>query len=419
MSIGYACILLGREDTKMSRCLLKNATEDRLRSITQANLAALSNIIDYNIENNIMLYRISSDIIPFATHQVNNIEWWEDYYDILNAIGVKIKNSGMRVSVHPGQYTVINSPDGDVVKRAIEELKYHNRLLECMGLDNTHKLILHVGGVYGDKNLAMDRFQNNFYKLPQEVKERLVIENDERNYNIGEVLGLSYNTGIPVVLDTLHHSINADDNRGLYDWIRICSSTWHNEDGRQKIHYSQQDRDGRSGYHSKTIDTAEFIKFYNGLVDNGLDDVDIMLEVKDKNLSALKCINLTSLSIPKKVLEEEWARYKYLVLSFSHRKYNDIREILKQDSISPMRFYAEIDEAIKMPEDMGAQKNAALHIWGYFKDIATDTEKREFFKRLEKYMEGGSVDSLKRYLYRLAKKYNEEYLMNSYYFFVH
>lgn len=94
MSIGYACLTVGVSNTGLSRCILRNATEGKLSAITLSNLAALNAMLDYNIENGIMLYRISSDIIPFGSHPINQLLWWEDYMDILKSIGHKITKAG-------------------------------------------------------------------------------------------------------------------------------------------------------------------------------------------------------------------------------------------------------------------------------------------------------------------------------------
>ena len=114
----------------------------------------------------------------------------------------------MRVSFHPGQYTVLNSPDEDVVARAILDLEYHAKMLECMGFGNEHKIVLHVGGIYGDKAAALERFTTNFKRLPEAVQNRLIIENDDCLYNIEDVLGLAFRLHIPAVYDNLNLAIN-------------------------------------------------------------------------------------------------------------------------------------------------------------------------------------------------------------------
>ncbi len=287
MAIGYACLTIGVPGTDLSRCILRNASEENLKRITEKNLSALEAMLHYNIENNIKLFRISSDIIPFGSHPVNQLPWWELYEKKLLELGHKIAKAGIRVSMHPGQYTVLNSPNYTVVENAINDLEYHNRFLSSLDAGKECKLILHVGGVYGDKAKAMDAFLLHYHKLKDGVRRRLVIENDDRNYNIEDVLQISAKTGAPVVFDNLHHLINPPDFiMSDAEWIKVCGNTWTKEDGVQKIHYSQQKETGRPGSHSDTINIKDFAKYYSQLPYKNLD---IMLEVKDKNISAVKC----------------------------------------------------------------------------------------------------------------------------------
>ena len=293
MSIGYACIVIGVPGLSLKSCTLKYATEEKLRHISLHNLWVLSDVIDYNTSNGIMLFRISSDIIPFGSHPANRQEWWKNYCELLSAIGSKIKNSGIRVSMHPGQYTILNSPDSDVAGRSVIDLLYHARFLDALGLDSSHKIILHIGGAYGDKEQSAIRFIQNCRSLPDMIRNRLVLENDEKCYNIADVLAIANEVSLPVVFDNLHHAMNtpvpalfkpvrareasfASANEPVLtrlkptgnmeapldplnsnvetaphpagshaeasaaEWIGRCRSTWKPRDGRQKIHYAQQ-----------------------------------------------------------------------------------------------------------------------------------------------------------------------------------
>lgn len=288
MAIGYACLTAGIKNTKLSGCILKNATEEKLRCIILKNMEALNHIIDYNIENNIRLFRVSSDIIPFGSHPVNQLPWWKDYKEKLDELGAKIKRSGIRISMHPGQYTVLNSPDAGVVQKAIRDLEYHDRLLAALRADESCKLVLHIGGSYGDKVKAANAFIMNYGQLPESIRNRLVIENDDRNYNIEDILQISSETGAPAIFDNLHHKLNPPDTAFTdAEWIIHCGSTWKERDGLQKIHYSQQKEGGKPGCHSDTILIDEFMAYYVKLPYHNLD---IMLEVKDKNISAVKCM---------------------------------------------------------------------------------------------------------------------------------
>lgn len=297
MRIGYACKTEGVEGTAIRSCILKNASEERLHELITINLDALWNILRYNQQNGILMFRISSDIIPFGSLDVNAIPWWEVYQDKLRQIGSYAKQQGMRLSMHPGQYTILNALKSDIVERSVDDLIYHARFLDALGLDASAKMILHIGGIYGEKEKAIQRFLHEYHKLPDLVKKHLVIENDDRLFNTADVLAISKECGVPVVFDNLHHEILP--SAGEVDemaWLKACKDTWNPWDGQQKIHYANQEEGKRIGSHSQTIHMNHFLDFFHRLPEN---KPDIMLEVKDKNLSAKRCIQALKKSEPK------------------------------------------------------------------------------------------------------------------------
>ena len=418
MSIGYACLNIGTPNTNIRSVMQRNATPEKLTEVTTHNLAALEKMIDYNRKNDIKLFRISSDLIPFGSSPVNALPWWDIHAEDFQRIGAKIRKSGMRVSFHPGQYTVLNSPDEDVVARAILDLAYHAKMLECLGVDNQHKIVLHVGGIYGDKKEAIERFEQNFRRLPETVQNRLILENDDRLYNIEEVLELAHRIQIPAVYDNLHHAINPPASGGADPyWIAEAKKTWKMTDGNQKIHYSQQAPGKRPGAHTDTIDLETFLTFHDQLVDK---QIDIMLEVKDKNLSAIKCQNATTTAPKVTLLEKEWGRYKYTILEKSPAVYQAIRTLLKDKEAYPVQeFYRLIDTAFAAEPSPGYAENAAAHVWGYFKKHATDTERKQYEKNLANYRNNtGTLATLKRQLFKIAEKYEVDYLLQSLYFYL-
>lgn len=416
MNIGYACLTLGVLNTKFKSCRLKNASEARLLELIAFNLKSLHNIIDYNIKNEIKLYRISSNLIPFASHPVNKIAWWQIFAKEFDNIGKKIKKSAMRVSLHPGQYTVLNSLDNEVVKRGIKDLNYHNMVLDSLNLSREHKIILHIGGVYNNKKEAIKRFITNYQNLDEKVKERIVLENDDQSYNISEVLEIAALLKCPVVFDNLHNRINlSSENKNESAWIKECKKTWLKKDGKQKIHYSQKDEEKKEGAHSASIELNIFKDFYQQLEDK---DVDLMLEVKDKNLSAIKCLNYLREDKSIKYLEVEWSKYKYLILEKSPNHYEKIRKLLKNKNDYPVfSFYQLLEEGLNKESSKGDRINAALHVWGYFKKLADKKEKNKFLQTIKEYKQDKkTIKSIKNILKKLAFKYEQSYLLESYYF---
>jgi UV DNA damage endonuclease len=265
---------------------LNNASPERILELSRANLLALNDILRWNIEHNILLFRISSGTIPFGSHPVNQLAWWDQLAPQLNLIGKTIRAGNMRVSMHPGQYTVLNSNRAEVVENSAAELIYHARLLDALGTDASHKIILHGGGVYGNKNESLQRFATNAAHLPLSVRQRLVLENDETSYTLADMLSLSELTGLPVVFDVFHHELNPSfEGEPLEKLVARAAQTWKTADGRQKLHYSNQWVGKPPGAHAATIDLAAFSQFYERV--RGY-QVDLMLEVKDKEQSVLK-----------------------------------------------------------------------------------------------------------------------------------
>lgn len=475
MSIGYACMVVGETDTKISGCVLRTATNEKLIETSIKNLIALERIIDYNIAHNIKLFRISSDIIPFASHPVNHLDWAADFNEYFDRISHKILDSSMRVSMHPGQYTVLNSPDTTVVTNAIKDLAYHAEFMDALSLSGNHKIILHIGGIYGEKENAIDRFLTNYHGLPQAVRNRLVIENDDRSYNIEDVLMISQKADIPVVFDNLHHRVNSPGTiKSDAEWISLCCKTWGPNDGPPKMHYSQSKSQSEQRSHSDTISCKEFLTYFNAVINQNSsvnsvdinsnqciktgfqslnlldrsDFIDIMLEVKDKNLSALKCIHLTDANLSLTNIEEEWARYKYYVMSKSAAIYSQVSKIMNEHNLminkyskitfndsklihqcnaninehnreTALKFYEFVEKAQNLPEDRGAQINAAQHVWGYMKKTCTPKDKAHFETLLSDYDSGKkSIDAVKSFLFRETNKQDIYYLQKSHYFYI-
>ena len=223
---------------------------------------------------------------------------------------------------------------------------------------------------------------------------------------------------IPAVYDNLHHAINPPPSGGDDQyWIAEAKKTWKQADGKQKIHYSQQAIGKRPGAHTDMIELETFLQFYEQLDDP---TIDIMLEVKDKNLSAIKCQNATTENKRITLLEKEWGRYKYTILEKSAADYQTIRTLLKDKSSYPVgEFYRLIEDALAKETQPGGAENAAQHVWGYFKNKSSEKERVQFQRNLENYRTGTvSISTVKRQLLKLAEKYEESYLLQSLYFYL-
>lgn len=290
MRIGYPCINRGLGCTSSSTFRLKNYSEELLIEKIESNLSCLKDMLEYNLTNSIFFFRMSSDIIPFASHPVLRLSWQEHFAEKLKSIGSFIKSNKMRLSMHPDQFVVLNSKSADTVENSISELIYHAELMDLMGLESDAKIQIHLGGVYSDKKTSLKRFSGVYRNLPSSITRRLVIENDDRNYSLEETLEISKRESIPVVYDTLHQSITGiEDSRKKN--IIASGETWKEKDGIPIVDYSSQLEGGRKGRHAETLYNKDFALF---LKETSGEDFDIMLEIKDKETSALKALNLAS-----------------------------------------------------------------------------------------------------------------------------
>ncbi|MEJ5223283.1 MAG: UV DNA damage repair endonuclease UvsE [Anaerolineales bacterium] len=294
MRLGYPCIsrLLGR--TTNHECTLRLATPERLRGLIAQNLTDLRAILSHNLQNGWLLFRIGSSVIPFGSHPVNQVAWWREFRADLVEIGAFVRANDMRLSFHPGQYTILNAPDPAVVARAVEEIAYSARFLDELGLDSAHKIVIHLGGVYGDKAAAMSRFVEVTRALNPALRARLVIENDERSYTPADALAVSSQTGLPVVFDNLHYQANPGPG-DLDDLLARVVATWKSTDGPPKVHFSSQSPGGRTGNHADYADPREFADWTSRWARQG--DFDLMLEAKAKD-QALQQLRLPDQSPP-------------------------------------------------------------------------------------------------------------------------
>jgi UV DNA damage endonuclease len=264
---------------------LANATPVRLRELLAANLDALEAVLRWNAEHDIRVFRLSSNIVPLASHPANRLRWWDEHAARFEALGRLMRDEGMSLSTHPGQYTVLGSPTPAVTAASIAELDYHGRMLSAFGLDGSHKIVIHLGGAYGEPKAALARFASAFARLSAAAGERLVLENDER-WPLADVLELAGRLGAPVVFDAFHHSLRPSlPGLGLRDLVLLAGETWTPRDGRQEVHFSTQAAGRRPGAHSESLDLEAFAAFSAEVGDLPLDCI---LEVKDKERSVLR-----------------------------------------------------------------------------------------------------------------------------------
>lgn len=287
--IGYPCINRSIGCTANHTFRLGSYSDKRMEEAVSENLLCLNKILNFNLENGIFFFRISSDLIPFASHPVCAFDWKNRFSREFRSIGRFIKKNGMRVSMHPDQFVLINALNEDIFRRSELELEYHCAVLDAMELSRTAKVQIHVGGVYGDKSSAIERFKKRYMTLSAQIKKRLVIENDDRLYTVKDCVEISKHTGVPVLFDVFHHEC-LSCGETVEEALKAAASTWKKADGPFMADYSEQEQNKRKGSHAETVMISKFKKFLRVAEKMDL-EVDIMLEIKDKEKSARKVLN--------------------------------------------------------------------------------------------------------------------------------
>ncbi len=259
-----------------------------LRKLTETNLNNTLRLLYHNSSLGIEVYRFTSKIVPMATHPVaQGFDYVLEFKNLFQKIGDYVKDKGFRVSAHPDHFTVLNTPNPDVLEVSFRDLQYHHSLFEAMGLDGNTKLVLHIGGSYGNKEKAKMRFVDNFKKLPQAIAQRIILENDDKSYNAQEVLEICQEVNAPMVLDYHHYLCNRDEHN-LENLITDIFSTWKGEI--PKIHMSSPKSDSQFRHHADYIELKQFMEFLS-IVKGGIEKFDVMIEAKAKDKALLKLLD--------------------------------------------------------------------------------------------------------------------------------
>lgn len=204
--IGFPCLTTGLGLTTGHTLKLATFSEEKVFSKINENISDFVKILNWMGKNNLRLFRLSCEFIPFASHKLMmNVDWESHVSNKLNQIGSYFVKYDFRFSIHAMPFVVLNSQKPWVVKNSINELIYYNKLLDLMKLDSTHKIIIHPGGVYNDKQQATkDLIKTLNESIPDNVKSRLVLENDDKHYSFSDVLNIGKICGIPPIFD-IHH----------------------------------------------------------------------------------------------------------------------------------------------------------------------------------------------------------------------
>ena len=305
MRLGFAVKVLGQEGLKSNDT--RRWQSDPHLSVS---IGYLHNIFAYLKKTGITMYRMSSDLAPYVTHP-DMPQFWgqiEACRDELKALGDAAKAQNLRLSMHPSQFVVLNSPDPVLVQKSIADLVAGAEILDAMELGPEAVLIIHVGGAYGDHASGCDRWVETWEKrLPTPVRRRLVLENDDIRFSAADVLDIHERTGVPLAFDYQHFWCNNPEALPLKETFARFARSWP-EGRRQKMHWSSpntnfrevQQRDRKTGKlkkaqlpplwtgHADFVNPFEFITFLHDVGTGAVPPFDVMLEAKGKDLSLLR-----------------------------------------------------------------------------------------------------------------------------------
>ena len=309
LRIGYACINMQLSYPKQygnkpkdkpittNRSMIRRTFDTKgiqyASEKTLLNVKDLDTIIDWNIMYGYKFFRITSNLAPWKSEydwsdmpHIKDIKWY------LHSIGVKALTHEVRLTSHPGPFNVLTSPHEHVVKNCVNDLTNHGDVFDMMNLSRTpyNKINIHIGGVYGDKQSAMDRFCKNFELLPNSVKTRLTVENDDKAsmYSVQDLYdGVYKRIGIPIVFDYHHHRFNTGD-LSEQEALELAISTWP-EDIVPVVHYSESRSKEQLDESIKPQAHSDYVYDY---IDTYGNNVDIMIEAKHKELAVKKYTEL-------------------------------------------------------------------------------------------------------------------------------
>lgn len=272
----------------------------------RVSLRYLSGLFDYLQKHQITMYRMSSDLAPYCTHpdlpQFHKMV--EECGDELSRIGKRARKQHIRLSFHPSQFIVLNSENPELVRKSTWDLESQAEMLDRMGTGEEAVLVVHVGGTYGDRRAGLERWVRTWERLPERVRQRLVLENDDIRYSAADVIWIHERTGVRMVFDYQHLWCFNPEGMSVRDAIEPMLRSW-NGSARPKIHFSSPRTEMREAKrknkktgkqevrpvapiwtgHADFINPFEFCTFMRTCADL---EFDVMLEAKSKDLALIR-----------------------------------------------------------------------------------------------------------------------------------
>ncbi|MCM3569938.1 UV DNA damage repair endonuclease UvsE [Neobacillus mesonae] len=293
---GYVANALGLWNASPSKtvtftrysALPKHERMEKLRAITAENLLHTKRILYYNIAHEIKLYRLSSSLVPLATHPEAKWDFITPFKKEWEELGEIIQQAGIRASFHPNQFTLFTSPKEEVTMNAVKDMEYHYQMLKAMDALELGLINIHIGGAYGDKSSTLQRFHQNLKQLPSEIKRVMTLENDDKTYDVLETLMTCERENVPMILDYHHHMANPGEvDLPLY--LQRIFQTWKTRNLIPKVHLSSPKSDQAFRSHAGFV-SIDFVLPFLKMAKELNQDFDIMIEAKQKDLAMQRLV---------------------------------------------------------------------------------------------------------------------------------
>jgi UV DNA damage endonuclease len=308
---------------------------DILKDKIIQNLKNVLTMMDWNERNGIKVFRLSSEMFPHKSNFRAPDYDFNFAKELLEKIGAKSKLYNQRLTFHPGHFNCIGSPRQNVIENTILDLNYHAEVLELMKLDSNSVMVIHGGGTYGDKETTKKRWCENYLKMPDIIKKRLVLENCEKNFSIQDCLDISSIVNIPVVFDTHHYECynKLHPNETLKSteyYIPLILETWKNRNIKPKFHVSEQGA-GKCGHHSDYIENLP--NYLLEIPTKYSTNIDIMIEAKMKEKAIFKLYKkykFLSCKIKLFKLKKQQKQKKLFKFKVKNNSIHDITQLKKK-----------------------------------------------------------------------------------------
>jgi len=284
------CCIFRKEPIKFRRATAKylqsfsrNQQLKYLSEICQHNAHAFHKALRYCRDNGIKDFRINSQILPLKTHpdigySIEKLPCYDQIIDIFKDCGMFCRKHDIRTTFHPDQFILLSSPSIEVVQRSIADLIYQAEVAQWVNADVIN---IHGGGAYGNKSAALNRFRKHVEQLPEAVRSRLTLENDDRTYTPEDLLPVCRDMGIPLVYDVHHHRCLSDGSR-VETITEMAIGTWN----REPLFHLSSPKDGWESEnprnHHDYIDVNDFPSCWMNL------NITVEVEAKAKELAVLK-----------------------------------------------------------------------------------------------------------------------------------